>query len=206
MASRRRIFTESGYSAFELLQTKHHLKKSGDLIDASVDLWKTLRVWADATKADPSLPCRTRFALITTAQAPDGCAASYLRPAIENPSLRDVEKAHDMLMAAAEASRNSDLEKAVAAFIGLTPAIRKALVGSTEVLDCAPLITELEVLIEEGLRMIAPRGKAAVAREHLEGWWWPRIRSTFNFLMQRITHPHGRRFRNRNVYGIAHND
>jgi hypothetical protein len=25
------------------------------------------------------------------------------------------------------------------------------------------------------LRMIAPRGKASLAREQLEGWWWPRI-------------------------------
>jgi hypothetical protein len=23
--------------------------------------------------------------------------------------------------------------------------------------------------------MIAPRGKVALAREQLEGWWWPRI-------------------------------
>ena len=28
----------------ELLQTKHHINKIGDLTDTSVDLWKTLRV------------------------------------------------------------------------------------------------------------------------------------------------------------------
>ena len=71
---------EKGGSALELLQIKHHLKKSGDLADSSVDLWKTLRVWAEAARADPSLPGRTRFALVTTAQAPPGSAASYLRP------------------------------------------------------------------------------------------------------------------------------
>jgi len=78
-----------------------------------------------------------------------------------------------MLMAAAAASQNSDLKKAVAAFTGLTPATRKALVGSIEVFDRAPLITELDILIEERLRMIAPRGKAAIAREHLKAGGGP---------------------------------
>ena len=38
-------FEQDG-SALELLQTKHHLRRSGNLTDFSVDLWKTLRVWA----------------------------------------------------------------------------------------------------------------------------------------------------------------
>ena len=32
---------EKGGNALELLQTKHHLKRSGELTDKSVDLWKT---------------------------------------------------------------------------------------------------------------------------------------------------------------------
>ena len=47
-----------------------------------------------------------------------------------------------------------------------------------EVIDNAPLIVELDAEIEDRLRMIAPRGKAAVARELVEGWWWPRICAT----------------------------
>jgi hypothetical protein len=119
-------FAKNG-SALELLQTKHHLKKSGDLTDGSVDLWKTLRVWAESTKAAPSLPGRTRFALVTTAQAPVGSAASYLRPADQGG--RDPAKAEDMLMAAAAASESQTLAKAIAAFTGLTPEMRKALVA-----------------------------------------------------------------------------
>ena len=78
--------------ALELLQTKHHVNRVGNLSDTSVDLWKTLRVWADATKADPSLPGRTRFSIITTARAPDESAASLLRPAATNPA-RNPEQA-----------------------------------------------------------------------------------------------------------------
>jgi hypothetical protein len=29
--------------------------------------------------------------------------------------------------------------------------------------------------IEKDLCMLAPRGQAAIARERLEGWWWPRV-------------------------------
>ena len=66
-------------------------------------------------------------------------------------------------------------EKHFQLFIGLTPDLRHALLESIEVLDGAPLIAELDALIEERIRMIAPRGKVTIARQQLEGWWWPRI-------------------------------
>ena len=164
---------EKDGSALELLQTKHHLKKSGDLTDSSVDLWKTLRVWAETSKTDPSLPGRTRFALVTTAQAPTGSAASYLRPA--EAGSRDPAKAEAILLEAGRASKNTALAKAITAFTVLTPEMRSALVAAIEIIDRAPLIADMESLIEERIRMMAQRGKAALAREQLEGWWWPRI-------------------------------
>ena len=167
---------EKNGSALELLQTKHHLKKSGDLTDSSVDLWKTLRVWAEMSKADPSLLGRTRFALVTTAQAPTGSAASYLRPA--DAGNRDPAKAEAILLEAGDASKNTALAKAITAFTVLTPEMRNALVTAIEIIDRAPLIADMESLIEERLRMIAPSGKAAFAREQLEGWWWPYICAT----------------------------
>ena len=167
---------EKDGSALELLQTKHHLKKSGNLTDSSVDLWKTLRVWAEAVRADPSLPGRTRFALVTTAHAPTGSAASYLRPA--DAGNRDPARAQAMLIEAGGASKNTALAKAIAAFNALTPEMRNALLTAIEIIDRAPLIGDMESLIEERLRMIAPRGKAKLAREQLEGWWWPRLCAT----------------------------
>lgn len=167
---------EKDGTALELLQTKHHLKKAGDLTDTSVDLWKTLRVWAETSKADPSLPGRTRFALVTTAQAPIGSAASHLRPA--DVGNRNPAMAEDILLKAGAASKSTSLTKAITAFTALTPEMRSALVASIDIIDRAPLIADMESSIEERLRMIAPRGKAALAREHLEGWWWPRICAT----------------------------
>jgi hypothetical protein len=155
----------------ELLQTKHHVNKVGDLTDTSVDLWKTLRVWSEATKATPSLPGRTRFVLITTGQAPPSSAASYLRPNGE----RNVDRAETLLVAAAQKSESQTLKEAFLSFEQLAPEMRKLLLSAVEILDQAPVLTELEVAIEDRLKLIAPRGKAAVARELVEGWWWPRI-------------------------------
>ena len=166
---------EKDGAPLELLQTKHHLKKAGDLTDSSVDLWKTLRVWAEAVGRDPSLPGRTRLLLITTAKAPDGSAASLLRPAGAGLTGRDPLAADALLMVAADASSNQSLQSAIVAFKGLSPAIRHELVSVIEVLDCAVLISDLGASIEERLKMMAPRGKVALAREHLEGWWWPRV-------------------------------
>ena len=167
---------EKDGTALELLQTKHHVTRSGDLTDRSVDLWKTLRVWAEASKADPSLPRRTRFALVTTAQAPSGSAAWHLRSA--DAGTRDPTKAEAALMAAASASTNAALSTAIAAFQALTPKMRNALVAAIEIIDAAPPIADLDSTIEDRLRMIAPRGKLSFARQQLEGWWWPRICAT----------------------------
>jgi hypothetical protein len=78
-------------------------------------------------------------------------------------------------LAAARASENQALTDAFSAFESLTPGMRQALLNSIEIVDRAPLLTELETALEESLRLIAPRGKAPAARELLEGWWWPRI-------------------------------
>lgn len=169
---------ESGGTPLELLQTKHHIAKTGDLTDSSVDLWKTIRIWAEQARDDPSLPGRARLALVTTASAPDGSAASCLRPAETSGDGRNVEKAEAILMAVAGQSKNVALEKAFEAFLALTPAMRRSLLSAIEVLDNAPNIVDLGPVIESRLRMIAPRGKASLAREQLEGWWWPRICAT----------------------------
>src|SRR5258708_17194800 len=119
----------------ELLQTKHHLNKVGDLTDTSVDLWKTLRVWSEAAKVNPSLPGRTRLVLITTGQAPSLSAASYLRPNDE----RDVDQAEALLVAAAQQSENPALKEPVLAFHKLAPQMRKLLLSSVEVLAPSPV-------------------------------------------------------------------
>ncbi|ATC32183.1 hypothetical protein CA606_07345 [Caulobacter vibrioides] len=167
---------EANGTALELLQAKHHIDRVASLTDKSVDLWKTLRVWSEAVAKDPTLPARTRLALVTTGSAPAGSAASMLRPAATYPAgkARDPKAATALLEAVAESGGNQELKASYEAFLALGATMRISLLSSIEILDNQPLLTDLEASIENDLRMIAPRGQAAVARERLEGWWWSR--------------------------------
>jgi len=165
---------ESAGSPLELLQSKHHIAKPADLTDYSADVWKTLRVWSSRVKQDPSLPSRTRFALVTTSAASSGSAAALLRPSTPT-SDRNVDKATKLLVAVAKESSNAVLKSSFDEFLSLTSEMQRSLLDAVDVLDASPNIVDLESIIEERLKMIAPRGKTKLAREHLEGWWWPRI-------------------------------
>ncbi|MCC8968934.1 ABC-three component system protein [Bradyrhizobium brasilense] len=171
------ISFEKGGTAFELLQTKHHIDRVASLGNASPDLWKTLRIWAEAAKDDPSLPSRAKLALVTTAAAPAGSAAALLRPPVAC-SLgleRNPKSANEILTQIAQTSANVALAPAFVAFLALTEPMRSALLSAVEVLDTQPLITDLDYELEHALRLVAPAGKAAAAREALEGWWWPKV-------------------------------
>ena len=75
----------------------------------------------------------------------------------------------------ASTSQNEALKPAFEAFLALTPEMRSSLLSAVEVIDQQPLLSDLDTELEAALRLIAPRGKAASARELLEGWWWPRV-------------------------------
>ncbi|MDP3115975.1 MAG: hypothetical protein Q8N19_02550 [Phenylobacterium sp.] len=168
---------ESSGTALELLQAKHHIDRVASLSDKSVDLWKTIRIWSEAAASDPTLPARTRLALVTTGSAPEGGAASMLRPSGSSAMghARDPKSAASLLVAVAEAGGNQELKAAYAAFLALSPTMRISLLSTVEVLDDQPLLNDLGEVIETELRLIAPRGKASLAREQLEGWWWPKV-------------------------------
>jgi len=168
---------EKDGTPYERLQAKHHINRVASLSNASTDLWKTLRVWAEATKDDPSLPSRAKLVLVTTGAAPPGSAATLLRPAHSYPpgSKRIPKAANELLTQVAQTSKNEALAPAFGAFLGLAESMRSALLSAVEILDNQPLITDLDKELEHSLRLVAPAGKAAAAREMLEGWWWPKI-------------------------------
>lgn len=169
-------FEKSG-TPLELLQTKHHISHIASLTNSSPDLWKTLRAWAEAVEADPSLPGRTRLALVTTAVIPDRSVAAMLMPATAYPpgSKREPKRASIDLTQIAETSTNKSLKSAFAAYLKLVPEMRASLLSAIEVLGNQLHLPDLDAGLEEHLRLFAPKGKAPLAREMLEGWWWPRI-------------------------------
>ena len=122
---------------------------------------------------DFSLLGRTRFLLVTTAIAPKGSVASLLRP--YDVGGRNPDKAEVQLEQAGIRSNNKDLAEGISAFLSLTQEKRKALLNAVEVIDGAPLIGDIDNLIEGRMRMFGPRGKIGLAREMIEGWWMSRI-------------------------------
>ncbi|KTT69573.1 ABC-three component system protein [Sphingomonas sanguinis] len=154
----------------ELIQTKHHLAGRGSLSDASTDLWKTLRVWAERIAADPATVLSSRFFLITTATAPSGSAASLLRGAG-----RDETEALALLEASAAASKSVTNAPAYQAFVALSSTLRFGLLKAMTVLDAAPDALDLQADIEAELHHAAKTQHVPALVERLEGWWFRQV-------------------------------
>jgi hypothetical protein len=161
----------------DLIQTKHHIGKTGDLTDSSADLWKTLGIWLKRVAEDVEAPFRMRFVLLTTGSAPDGSAASWLRMRD-----RDEKQADTRLLAAAAESKNKDHTAAYAAYIALAEPVRLSLLRSVFILDGSSNIIDVREEIERELYHAAPRDQIDHLVERLEGWW-------FGTVIRALTYP-----------------
>ncbi|RUL84353.1 ABC-three component system protein [Tautonia sociabilis] len=152
----------------ELLQTKHHLSRQATLTDASPDLWKSIRIWCEGVTAG-SIPADAVFFLLTTATAPTGSTASYLRT-----KDRDVEGAFKKLVATAQTSKSQDNARAYAAFLKDQAKVRP-LFERVFILDETSTITVLPTLIRQEVRPAVHKAFLEPFVERLEGWWFARV-------------------------------
>ncbi len=104
----------SGASARELWQTKHHVTGSGSLGDSSTDIWKTVHNWL-TEPTDSSVRV-----LMSTAIAPPGSAAEKLS---ERLGVRDPVAAEGILAAVAQAGGNRTNTEYYKAFLASAPAL-----------------------------------------------------------------------------------
>ena len=160
------VFEEVGEPP-ELLQTKHHLKSTGDLTDSSPDLWKTIRIWCEAITAG-NLPEGSLFFLITTAQTADGSAAYYLKP----DASRKPESAVQRLNSTAESSASQDNALAYGAYRLLNDEQKRQLIESVFVVDGAPNIHDLDAELKEGVYFAVEQRFLDSFLQRLEGWWY----------------------------------
>ncbi len=153
-------------------QLKHHAKP-GNLTDASVDLWKTLRIWSEQVADNPQLPVERRFVIITTGTAGENSVAAKLRfPRTTTTNEADALKA---LETTAKESTNEDTKEARAAFLALSPENRANLISSIQVRDKSPNITDVRSEIEDRLAFAAPIDRIPHLVDHLEGWWFAQV-------------------------------
>lgn len=153
-----------------LIQTKHHINGIGNLTDASVDLWKTLGIWAGLATKDPETSFRARLMLLTTGEAPSGSAASFLRARD-----RDEDQAHAQLLNAASTSTSATNKYFYKAFRNLPETTRKSLLKTITVIDVSANILDVREDICDQLRFAVPREKVDILVERLEGWWFAMV-------------------------------
>jgi len=165
------IAFEAGADLKQAIQLKHH-GKAGDLTDASVDLWKTIGIWAGKCAANPQLPFEVQFLILTTGAAPEGSAAALLRP---GRAPTEADKACTLLVAVATKSTNAITGSARKAFLALQPEIRKSLCDAIQIFDNAPSITNAREELEEIVAFAATAENVATFVDYLEGWWFAEV-------------------------------
>lgn len=152
----------------EVFQHKHSISKIAKLTDKSVDLWKTLRVWAKHIRAKRLDPEQTVFSLVTTATAPSGTAIALLRKSNRNP-----ETARQQIELAGSLSNGVTVKKCFEALGKLKIGERKLLFKNIFLLDGSPDILESRKLIEHELRFsVDEPTKLSAFTDRLEGWWF----------------------------------
>jgi hypothetical protein len=164
------VVFEARGEAPELLQTKHHLNRASDLSDASTDLWKTVRVWAEGL-AGKTVPEGSTFILITTAQASPGSAAHYLKAG----ESRDIDKAIERLNATSESSTNKTNEPAYAAYKKLGAVEKAKLLNAAVIIDSIPPINDLDAALQKEVFFAVEPKYLESYLQRLEGWWLRRV-------------------------------
>lgn len=160
-------------NATELLQLKlHTTSRAAGLGDKAADVWKTLKVWMDRNDAlDSQGP---DLALVTTSIASPGTAAYFLHPA--GTRHRDVDRAAQLLVSAAEESTSQETQVSRAAFLKIGEAGRKQLLARVRVLDGALQPQDLDGRLREELAYGLPSGQAGEDRFVAQVWaWWAQV-------------------------------
>jgi hypothetical protein len=157
---------------FDLRQLKHHLTRQGGLSDRSADVWKTLRVWAEAVSAKKLNLSKALLFLVSTSKATKTNAVWALSPDL---SKRDSELAQKQLEAAGAASTDRTVKEAFKAVSTLSEKKRTRFFSAIHVLDGSLDIEQLRMAIEGEVRLLTdPQHRVALA-DALEGWWFRRV-------------------------------
>lgn len=150
----------------DLLQTKHQVRPTANLTASNVDVWRTLNVWMDVwPQVRDSAPL---LHMVTTATAPAGSPLCYLR---EDPMVRDIQKALDGLIDAAEASTNRTTQVWRQKFLEMDRDQRRQLLGCVVIEDGSATAREIDEPLTAIFRYAIRRGQEEAFLQHLKGWW-----------------------------------
>ncbi len=169
------VFEKDG-TPTDIVQVKHHISRTASLTDASVDLWKTMRIWIDLYKSGMTKKGSV-LCMMTTASAAQNSAASNLR--VEN---RNIEEAEKKLIQTAQTSTNVTNAEVYKTYLALMPEDRESLLESICILDNCPLNEDLQEHLEDVLWSSCNRNQITNFLDYLEGWWIKQIVDGMNDL------------------------
>ncbi len=186
--------------AVELLQFKHHLRRRGGLGDSSTDLWKSLKIWAEAARqrrihhlrrrgglgdsstdlwkslkiwAEAARQRRIDLSPVTLCLVTTSTAGerNAVRFLRTDPSVRNPLKALEKLTLAGSKSRSATVQDAFGCLTSLPLSERQAMFQAAFLLDNSQTATDIEGAIGASLRYaVHPRHREGFL-QRLEGWW-----------------------------------
>ncbi len=152
-----------------LIQTKLHIKNKSNLTDASVDFWKTIRVWSEHITNELIEVEKTIFNLITTENVPEtSCLKAFKESFNSEKEVDDLIKKLDLI---AVNSENQTNKKAYEAFLGLEVSKKKQLLKNIRIIDNSIDITEIDSKLKKQLVLSSYPNHLDAFLEILEGWW-----------------------------------
>jgi hypothetical protein len=163
------VVFESEGTPTEIIQVKHHINRQANLTDASTDLWKTIRIWCDLQR-DGITQNGAVLCMMTTATAPEGSAADFLRA-----DKRNITAAEKKLFQTAQTSVSQTNKEAYTSFLNLTPELRLELLEAVLILDQCPLNEDINQHLQREIWTACQRSRIEQFLIYLEGWWFKRI-------------------------------
>lgn len=154
-----------------LYQLKHRAE-GVRMTDHSTDLWKTLRIWADAVTNKRIDLQETDLFLLTTAELPADSAGSLLQ-SVES-GIRDEDRALAALLAARQTSESKANRKAYEAFDKLSDGDKRRMLTRVQVIGNAPDVDGVGDMLLRRVVLAVGHEYAQSFLQRLEGWFYQR--------------------------------
>ncbi|MBE0459910.1 MULTISPECIES: ABC-three component system protein [Pseudoalteromonas] len=153
----------------ELFQLKHHINKD-NLNDKSVDLWKTIGIWAEQILKGNVSHEGLKYYLATTSTITENSIASLL-----TKNGRDEAEALRMLDKAADEIKNKKLLKSISNYLKLSPKQKKVMCESMIIIANEDNSEEIVGKIKNRLELTVQSTFIDSLYEKLEGWWFNNV-------------------------------
>lgn len=179
-------------NTLDLHQTKFHNNKAANLSDASVDLWKTLRVWSEMIRNKQIDLDNGLFVLVTTSKISNN---SILYKLTENSQgSKTTEEIVIKLNEVSQKSTNQTLTSAFEEYNKLSSIEKEKLVENIYIRDEALSFDDLKEAIKRGIDLVCLPQYTDMIYEQLEGWWYEQTIQHLQGSKSLITYDETRRY------------